>query len=186
MDENMKVKTDSGSNTKNTFRIITKLFEEKSEFSIIRIDYTKCVISLKLNDNIINIAVKSGSPALAFKNLDGSWRILEGIDFVLYAPILISDEPVFDQLHVFDAKEFYQMWENLRLTRKKVSRGECARLEAIHGKGFRTDINLHADSITVQSFANSNKKLTALQNEIANYPTVSQDGLRKITEKTSN
>ena len=60
MNENMKVKTDSGSNTKNTFRIITKLFEEKSEFSIIRIDYTKCVISLKLNDNIITVSHATG------------------------------------------------------------------------------------------------------------------------------
>ena len=64
--------------------------------------------------------------------------------------------------------------------RKKVSRGAGNRLKAIYGENFITDINLHADSMTVQCFTNSNKKNTALQKEIMNYPVLSENGFKKF------
>ncbi len=174
---------DSGNNTRTAFQIVAEWLETQKEFSEIYVDYSRYIISAKVNNNNINIAVKSGCPTLAFKNPDDSWNILCGIDYVIYAPDMKPGTPIFEQLRVFSAEEFYKMWDHLGLIRKKVSKPASARLEAMYGKGFKTDVNLHADSMAVQSFSNSNKKRTALQNEIINYPTLSQNGIQKITEK---
>lgn len=174
--------TDSGNNTKAAFRLVAEWLEDQDEVSETAVDYIRCIISAKINGNVFNIAVKSGCPALAFKKADDTWDILGGIDYVFYATDFKADIPVIDQLRVFKSDEFYKMWEDLGLIRKKVSRGTSDRLKAIYGDDFKTDINLHADSITVQYFTNSNKKHTALRNVIVNYPVLSENGLEKFFE----
>lgn len=172
--------TDTGGNTKTAFHLVAEWFEDRDEVEEIAVDYTRCILSAKINGKVINVAVKSGCPALAFKKADDTWEILGGIDYVLYATDIKPDVYVFDQLRVFKADEFYKMWEDLGLIRKKVSRGAGNRLKAIYGENFITDINLHADSMTVQCFTNSNKKNTALQKEIMNYPVLSENGFKKF------
>ncbi|MBR3817927.1 MAG: hypothetical protein IKJ41_02160 [Clostridia bacterium] len=172
--------TDSGNNTRTAFQLVAEWLDDRDEILEIAVDNIRCIISAKINGKVINVAVKSGCPALAFKKADDTWDALGGIDYVLYATDFKSNIPVLDQLRVFKSDEFYKMWEDLGLIRKKVSRGESDRLKAIYGDDFKTDINLHADSITVQCFTNSNKKYTALQNVIVNYPILTENGFKKI------
>lgn len=177
--------TDTGNNTRTSFQLVAEWLESHKEVEEIAVDYIRCIISAKINGKILNIAVKSGCPALAFKNPDDSWNILGGIDYVVYATDIKADRSVLEQLRVFEANEFYTMWENLGLIRKKVSRGASDRLSAIHGKDFKTDINLHADSMSVQSFKNSNKKNNALQGVIINFPLLAENGFEKFLQKAN-
>lgn len=175
--------TDTGNNTRTSFQLVAEWLENKDEVEEIAVDYIRCILSAKINGKIFNIAVKSGCPALAFRNDDNSWNILGGIDYVFYATDIKSDSSVLEQLRVFESGEFYNMWESLGLIRRKVSRAASSRLESLYGKGFKTDINLHADSMSVQSFTNSNKKNAALQSVIVNFPLISENGFEKILQK---
>ena len=137
------------------------------------------------NEKTIAVAVKSGCPPLG-KRVRGVMELLPGIDYVAYAPSFSTEKTYIDQLRVFTKEEFLSMWSRLDLIRTKISTATYKRLKQELPPDASINKDKYADTISVQSFANSGRKTKLLNEELKRVPLLSQDGMRILRDSLEN
>lgn len=167
---------DSGANTKIAFQIVASEMANQFGEDAITANYTKQILSFPTKTGRKVLAVKTGCSILGNKNSKGEWEILNGIDYILYAPDLNNFSDIEEQLHIFTREEFLNMWEEHQLTRKKVSTAAKRRYQKLYGPDFKCDCAKHADVLSVQSFTNSRRKHAAVMASCRNYPSLASVG----------
>ena len=139
-------------------------------------NYTKQILSYPAGDGRRVPAVKTGCSVLGNKKFDGTWEILPGMEYILYATDLNAESSVEDQLRIFTREQFLQMWEDLKLVRRKVSGSAKKRYQKLYGPDFKCNNEEHADVISVQSFANSGRKYPMVLEACKKFPTLAAAG----------
>ena len=174
--------TDAGANSKTALREVDAFLRSNIKECSIWTEPGKGTITLSADSGkTITLAVKSGCPPLS-KVINGEVQILPNIDIVLYATDLTYDKDVTDQLRVFTREEFLEMWKDLGLIRKKVSSAAVRKYKEMYGPDFKTDIDKHADSISVQSFSNSGRKSALVAEACKQRKTLSEGGIKAVIE----
>ena len=172
---------DFGANTKTAFQIIAEGMSKQYGQENVVANYTKQILSYPAEDGRKVLAVKTGCSVLGNKKFDGTWEILPGIDYILYATDLNAENSVEDQLRIFTREQFLKMWEDLKLVRRKVSGSAKKRYQKIYGPDFKCNIEEHADVITVQSFTNSGKKYPMVLDACTKFPALSAVGYESLS-----
>ena len=168
---------DAGANTKTAFHdVVFFLSTELSEYKLFE-SCAKCLVTIKSpTGKVVSVSVKSGCSQLS-SSVNGEIKLLPDIDIVLYAPDFLLGKDTLSQLRVFTKDEFLEMWNTLGLIRKKVSTAALKQYRELYGPDFKTDIDKHADVISVQSFSNSGKKSKLVQDACKLKPMFLEEGL---------
>lgn len=174
--------TDTGANSKTALREADTFLREKLPECSVWSDPRRGIITLTAKSgNVVSISVKSGCPPLS-SVVNGEVQLLPDIDIVLYATDLNANTKVANQLRVFSREEFLRMWKDLGLIRKKVSSAAVRKYKEMYGPDFKTDIDKHADSISVQSFSNSGRKSALVAEACKQRKTLSEGGIKAVIE----
>ena len=170
------VSGDSGANSKNAFRVTAAYLKEELPECSQQVDAAKGTMTFKSNNGrTVTIAVKGGCPQLSTL-VNGEIQLLPGIDIVLYTPGFEPGQRIVEQLRVFTREEFLSMWNDLGLIRKKVSSAMMRKYKELYGADYKTDIDRHADVISVQSFNNSGKKSKLVKEACAKKAKLTESG----------
>ena len=179
-------KPDTGANTKTAFQDVAAYLVKAFPDVVHLPDRTKCVVTLKAaSGKTVVVSVKSGCSQLS-ATVNGEMQLLPNIDIILYAPDFALGNDVLSQLHVFTKEEFLTMWNTLGLIRKKVSTSALNHYRELYGPDFKTDIEQHADVISVQSFSNSGIKSKLVQNACDEKPCFLTSGVDTIRSFLQN
>ena len=165
--------TDSGANGKSAYQYlggyIAKLLPD---VQILMENVRSELILIKDNKGTI-FAVKTGCANLGTKDYDGNWQLLHGVDYVLYAPDVTEEHPIEVQFRLFSRDAFIKFWEEVGLLRMKVSTAMRRRIVAQMGPDEKITTDKYADVISIQSFANSGRKLPLVTQNLIGYPRLS-------------
>ena len=149
---------DSGANSKNALAQVTQYLKDNMPDYIVYNELRQGIVYItNKKEKTIAVAVKSGCPPLG-KRVRGVMEILPGIDYVAYAPSFSTEKTYIDQLRVFTKEEFLSMWSRLDLIRTKISTATYKRLKQELPSDASINKDKYADTISVQSFANSGRK----------------------------
>ena len=169
--------TDSGGRSKAAFRAVSAYMESILPECSLGVDNVKGAITLSAdNGNEAVLSVKSGCPVLSTV-VKGTVQLLPGIDVILYATELVPDKEIAEQLHVFSREEFLEMWNDCGLIRKKVSSAMTRKYQELYGPSFKTDKDIHADVVSVQTFSNSGKRSRLVREACEKRPVLADGGL---------
>lgn len=171
---------DTAANSRNAFQLFVQRLSSRVPSDTLMINYPKQLVCSNQDGETKTIALKSGCPPLGKKDASGNWVMLQGIDYVVYAPELLPDMDIDEQLHVFTREEFLKMWEDLGLIRYKVSSAVTKQNKLLYGEDFKSTIADHADVVSVQSFLNSGKKRVAVPQYCAKFPTLANGGYARL------
>ena len=172
---------DSGANTKTAFQIIAEGMAEYFGQEAVVANYAKQILSYPVGDGRKVLSVKTGCSILGNRKFDGTWDILPGLDYILYAPDLNGESRVEEQLRILTREQFLQLWEDLKLVRRKVSGAARKRYQKLYGPDFKCNTEEHADVISVQSFANSGRKYPMVLEAWGKFPTLASAGYDALT-----
>ena len=176
-------KVDSAANSKAAFATVHLFLEDKLRIDV-RADYQKSLLAFKIMDSVVVLTVRTGCSNLGSKDFGGNWNLLQGVDFVAYAPSMHPELPIINQLRLFSRKEFLHMWESLGLIRHKVSFSLSKRLKQQYGNDYVVSIDEYADIASIQSFNISGKKKKAVQEHFKRFPVLSSKEALKLLQST--
>ena len=177
---------DSGANSKTALSQATQYLMDNMPDCTVYNELRQGIVYItNKTEKTIAVAVKSGCPPLG-KRVRGVMEILPGIDYVAYAPSFSTEKTYIDQLRVFTKEEFLSMWSRLDLIRTKISTATYKRLKQELPPDASINKDKYADTISVQSFANSGRKTKLLNEELKRVPLLSQDGMRILRDSLEN
>ena len=181
-----KKKVNTSSNVRTAFGIISKWMKATYPDYIIDNDTRIMVLTMRKDNQLIRFAVRMGCSNLGVRDMEGEWKILPGIDYIFYCFDIDPQKDTFEQFHVFSRDEFLQMWKDLNLIIMKISTSQHQRLREIYGENMTFSTDEHADTMGVQVFKTSRKKMKHFEEIFARYPALSDIAIRQILSKTDD
>jgi len=181
-DKNTK-KVNTSTNVRTSFGIITKWIKAAFPDYMIEADTRIMVLTMRKENQLIRFSVRMGCTNLGTRDMEGEWKMLPGIDYVFYCFDIDPQQEPIEQFHVFSRDEFLQMWRDLDLIILKISTTQHQKLREIYGEDMKFKADEHADTMGVQVFKTSRKKMKRFEEIFAKYPALSEPIIREVLSR---
>lgn len=175
-----EVRINTSSNVRTAFNTISDWAAGLLPDAVVCRDYSNMQFTIKCDGKSICFAVKMGCSNLGNRNSAGEWQILQGIDYILYAPDADPTKSVLEQFRVFTREQFLQMWKDLQLVRVKISTQAHKKIRELLGDDVEFTAEKYADVMAVQSFKNSRKKTRELNECLTTVPVLGKELFKSL------